>query len=93
MYQGKYQQAVAELSEAIRLQPNFTLALNARGFSYYLLRDYTKALADLDEAIRLDPKYVNAYQNRALARRAAGDTKGSTEDSVRARDLNRPAQQ
>jgi tetratricopeptide (TPR) repeat protein len=51
------------------------LAFNARGFAYYLLRDYPHALADFDAAIRLNPKYLNALQNRDLARNAASHVK------------------
>jgi tetratricopeptide (TPR) repeat protein len=64
---GNYEEAIAELSEAIRLQPDFARAYNARGYVYLLKRDYQRALADFDEAVRLDPNYANAIQNRALA--------------------------
>jgi hypothetical protein len=87
MKQGKYREAIEELSLAIRQDPDCTLALNARGFAYYLLRDYTRALADLDAAIRLNPKYVNAYQNRSKARKASGDDAGSAADEQRLREL------
>jgi Flp pilus assembly protein TadD len=66
---GKYNEAIAELSEAIRLQPDFARAYNARGYAYLLKRDYQHALADFDEAVRLDPHYANAIQNRALVQR------------------------
>jgi tetratricopeptide (TPR) repeat protein len=69
---GKYPEAVAELSEAIRLQPRFPLALNARGFVYYLMKNYPRAIADFDRAISQDAHYVNAYHNRALAKLAGG---------------------
>ena len=68
---GKYREAIDELSEAIRAQPDFALAYNARGFAYYLSHDITHALADYDEAIRLNPGYQNAIQNRDVARAAA----------------------
>jgi tetratricopeptide (TPR) repeat protein len=82
LYQGKYRDAIAELTEAVRQKADFALAYNARGFAYYLLRDYTSALADLDQAIRLNPKYLNAYQNRSRARKAAGDAAGSAADAA-----------
>ncbi len=87
LYQGKYLEAIAELTAALRDQPNFTLALNARGFGYTLIRDWPHALDDLDEAIRLDPKYVNAYHNRSVARKGAGDLAGSAADDAKVREL------
>jgi tetratricopeptide (TPR) repeat protein len=64
------------LSAALDQDPNFTLALNARGFAYYLLHNYQRAIVDFDAAIRLNPRYVNAYLNRSKARMAAGDAAG-----------------
>jgi Tfp pilus assembly protein PilF len=61
------------------------LAFNARGFAYFLVKDYPHAVADLTEAIRLNPLYQNAYQIRALTYRAMGDSKKAKEDEARAR--------
>jgi Flp pilus assembly protein TadD len=82
--QGKYAEAIQELTQAIVQQPDFSQALNARGFAFYLRKDLPKALQDLDEAIRLNPNYQNAYQNRSLARKAAGDQAGSAADREKA---------
>ena len=88
MNQRNYKDALVELSEAVRLNPQHALALNARGFVYYLVGDYPHSLADLDAAIQLNPSYRNAYQNRALTRKAMGDLKGSQDDVARARSAN-----
>ena len=90
LYQGKYAQAISELTQAIQSQPDLALAFNARGFAYYLSRDYTHAVADLDQAIQLNPNYQNAYHNRSLARKAAGDSAGSAADLAKERALTKP---
>lgn len=87
LQQGQYREAVEELSEAIRQQPDSSLAYNARGFAHYMARNYKQALEDLDEAIRLNPKYQNAYRNRSQSRKAIGDRAGSAEDAQKAHAL------
>lgn len=42
------------------------MALNNRGWSRYLLKDYEKALADFDACLKLDAKDVYATGNRGL---------------------------
>ena len=66
-----FREAIAELTEAIRMKPDFARAYNARGYAYMRLHDYKAALADFDQAIRIDPKYENAIHNRAAAIRYA----------------------
>jgi len=85
--QGKYREAVDELTAALNARPDFALALNARGFAYVLLRDWLHATADLDAAIRLDPHYANAFQNRAFARKGAGDPAGAAADEAKSKEL------
>jgi len=76
----KFPEALAELTQAIQLDPKASRAYNARGYAYLRQRDYQHALADFTDAIRLDPKYANAYQNRSLTRKALGDAAGAEED-------------
>src|SRR5262249_21929950 len=59
-----YDRAIADYSEAIRLNPQYALAFDNRGNAYWNKADYDRALSDYNEAIRLDPKYASAYYNR-----------------------------
>ena len=69
---GRYREAIVELTEALRLAPDFALAFNARGFARFKLHDWAGAIKDLDQAILLNPKYANAYRIRAVARKSMG---------------------
>jgi hypothetical protein len=84
---GRYAEAIAELTEALRIAPDFALAWNARGFARLMLQDSAGARDDLDRAILLNPVYGNAYKIRAAARRAVGDISGAVSDLKRSRDL------
>ena len=53
--------------EAIRLDPQYAIAYNNRGFAYDNLGQHERAIEDYDETIRLDPQYVKAYNNRGNA--------------------------
>ena len=76
----KFEQAMPFYDQAIQLDPNFALALNARCYAHLRLLEYHRAIADCSEAIRVNPSYWNAYQNRAVARQRAGDRAGANED-------------
>lgn len=60
-----YEQALAEYSRAIELDPKLAQAYYGRGNVYYRQNDYKRALAEFDQAIELDPKYWAAYNERA----------------------------
>ena len=87
---GRFEEAVEDLTEAVKLNPALPEAYNARGFAYFRLKRYAAAIGDFDEAIRLRPAYPNAYTNRSAARRAAGDKSGASEDEAKARTLLEP---
>src|SRR5262249_1621776 len=59
--------AIADLNEAIRLNPQFAGAFNNRGVTFRGRKDYDRSVADFSEAIRLDPKYAQAFFNRGNA--------------------------
>jgi tetratricopeptide (TPR) repeat protein len=60
----KDEQALADLSQAIRLDPRLAVAFEHRGYIAYSRKQYDKSLADLNEAIRLDPQIRWPYHVR-----------------------------
>src|SRR5262249_54302075 len=72
--QGKYQQAIADITEAIRRDPTpRAFRFQSRAEAYQSLGDLTRAIADFDEAIRLDPEARSfRFYARANALRDAG---------------------
>jgi len=50
-----YEKAIADYTEAIRIDPKYSFAYKGRGDVYYKLEEYEKAIADYAEDIRLRP--------------------------------------
>src|SRR5262249_3443304 len=58
--------AIADSSEAIRLDPRSALAMSFRGVGYANKGEYERAIADFNDAIRIDPKSTHAFRNRGV---------------------------
>jgi tetratricopeptide (TPR) repeat protein len=58
--------AMADLNEAIRLDPRTANAYSSRARLYTKAGDTKRSFADLNEAIRLDPKVALFYNRRGL---------------------------
>jgi tetratricopeptide (TPR) repeat protein len=65
---GKMDLAIADLNEAIRLDPKLSEACRLRGTAWNFKGRPDKAMADFNEAIRLDPTSARAYLDRSRAR-------------------------
>jgi tetratricopeptide (TPR) repeat protein len=77
---GDYNEAIVDLSEAIRLDPKLALAYCVRGVAWYRIEELDKAIADLDEAIRLDPSNAVAFVDRGMVRNRKRDHDGAITD-------------
>jgi tetratricopeptide (TPR) repeat protein len=64
---GDEDKAIADFSEAIRMDPTLGDAYLQRGISWNKKGEYDKAISDLCEAIKLDPNCVVAYLNRGIS--------------------------
>lgn len=59
--------AIADLGQAIQINPGLSMAYNNRGATYSKLNEYTLAFNDFSNAIQLDGNTL-AYHNRAIVR-------------------------
>ncbi len=73
MRHGDARSAIADLDQAIRLNPNRAGFFRDRGLAHRQNGDLDLAIADLDQAIALDPKRAAPYTHRGLALAAMGD--------------------
>ena len=62
---GQFDRAIAEATEAIKLNGKNAVSYWVRGAAYVGRSDYDQAIADLTRAVTLDPKYAAAYSWRA----------------------------
>ena len=61
-----YDRALADFSDALKLDPRYAHAYLNRGFVYAAKNDADHAIADLNRSIQLDPAEPMAYFNRGL---------------------------
>src|SRR6266481_5067290 len=77
---GNFDRAIADFSEAIRLDPKLAAAYNNRGNAYKNKGDLDRAIADYSEAIRLAPE-VEAAHPESIIRRLAHYNRGRAYNS------------
>ena len=70
---GRYEDARAAYSEAIRLSPDDHRSYHGRALAAYHRREWKDALADLDASIRIQPGVSSTLNDRALTLLALGE--------------------
>jgi len=85
---GYYEQAIADYSMAIALDPNYAGAYINRGIAYRKKDDYEQAIADYSRAIELDPNDAEAYYARGYVYDEKGDYEQAIADYSRAIELD-----
>jgi len=55
LWKRDYERSASEANTALTINPNYALALNARGFVYIYTGEPAKAITSIEQAIRLDP--------------------------------------
>ena len=64
--EAKYEEAIRDFDEAIRLVPDDAHAFNNRGVAYRNMGNFDRAVADYDRAISIKSDFTAAYYNRGL---------------------------
>ncbi|WP_425510967.1 polysaccharide deacetylase family protein [Xanthomonas chitinilytica] len=69
----RYDDAVAQFTEALKLRPDFAQAANNLGFVYYRQQRYAEAARWLENTLKIDPSRAVAYLNLGDAYFHAGE--------------------
>lgn len=77
---GMFDKALADYDEALKIKPDFPLALNNRAWAYYKLGRPSDGVADIEKALQLSPGSPYALDTRAHIRQAQGDAGAALED-------------
>jgi tetratricopeptide (TPR) repeat protein len=85
---GDLNGAIADSSEAIRLDPMDAIAYYDRAVVYEQKADSKNAITDFSQAIRLDPQFMFAYVNRASIYQRAADYDKALADYRRALQID-----
>jgi tetratricopeptide (TPR) repeat protein len=83
-----YGQSIEHLSQAIELDPEFTLAFKSRGAAYLRLNKAGEAIADFSTVVELKPGNARAFHLRGLAYEKSGDNDKALHDFNRALELD-----
>jgi tetratricopeptide (TPR) repeat protein len=90
---GDERAAIADYTDALRIQPANAEALYLRGAAYDRQGDRASALADYNEALRYDPNLLPALVARAALLTAMGNRVAAAVDEAAVRRLTPDDQQ
>jgi tetratricopeptide (TPR) repeat protein len=68
-----YDRAIADYSEAIKIDPKDATSYDSRGLAWHSKGNYDRAIADYGEALRIEPRYTRVYGDRGFAYAKMGD--------------------
>jgi tetratricopeptide (TPR) repeat protein len=79
---------MADLNNAIQLQPTLDIHYEARGLAHLLLNEPDLAIADFDSALQIRRDSASALYGRGIAYAQQGDRTQATSDIAAARAIN-----
>ncbi|MDY0199777.1 MAG: tetratricopeptide repeat protein [Bacteroidales bacterium] len=73
MQDENYGSAIADFTDALKINPRQASALNYRAFANYRLANYAESIEDYDKVIELNPESTSGYYNRGMAHLRSGN--------------------
>lgn len=80
--QGQYAEALQDYDEAVRLRPDFDVALNNRAWSLFKMKRLSEAMTDVERALKIAPWSAHAFDTRAHLHQAEGRTRQALQDYI-----------
>ncbi len=84
---GQYDIAIRDYDEAIRIAPDFAVALNNRAWAYFKWGQGLRGMPDVERSLQLNPLSEHTWDTRAHIRQTIGQFAGAFSDYERAVDL------
>jgi tetratricopeptide (TPR) repeat protein len=85
---GQWDNAIADLTMAISIDPKYPVSYANRGLIYANLGQQEKAIADFSSALAIDPHYTLVFHNRGVAFGNTGQYMKAKSDFLRAIKLD-----
>lgn len=83
----KYQEAIADFNQVIKLEPNNTFAYMGKGLGNFSLENYQVAKENFDQALEISPNFAHGYYFRGFTRFMLEDKSGAIADLRQASTL------
>lgn len=84
---GRYDQAINEFNQALKLKSNDAAILDCLGVAYYAKGQNDRAIGYFTEAIKVNPKYTLSYMRRANVYDTMGEYDKALADLEQAKSL------
>ncbi len=88
--QGRFEEAIALLDQALELEPSYKQALLDRALDKAILEDYAGGISDLNQLIVLHPEGIEPYVWRAEYKRMLEEYEDALRDAEYALRLKNP---
>jgi tetratricopeptide (TPR) repeat protein len=77
---GQYANSIPDYNTAIRLNPDFAVALNNRAWAYFRWGRGKQGLPDVEKSLRLNPTSAHSFDTRAHIFQSMGQTSAALSD-------------